>query len=618
MPNYSLILDTKFKPFSYQEMLAPVQAATQAHQVLEEEYGAITAKAGEIASKANEQTDPLAYKMYRQYADDLEARADQLLRYGLNASSRSSMLDLKARFSKEILPIETAYKRREALADEQRKAYAANPTLRYQRYARNMSLDEFINNPSSDYGESFSGALLAQQAGAMAANLKTALTGVGKMKSNGLPFQYEKLIQYGFRPEDIQFAINNPKDPKAAPILNTIIDQVLTANGINRWASPELLNEARAFANMGLYNAIGQTQIKDYKDDFGARVAADAINRRATAAQQAQIEHERALKGKMWHFADSHLYGERDEKNSAIRARRGNYSRRGFTQRDGTVTVTGARTAKRGAQIYDYIYMARTAKTDADKLKYAQLAYRAAYGKEYSYPGIQKAKGKTVSELLVPHIIKFAENSTAGSFYHDLRKANVSRDDIIRGNWTSDNQDLIRTNYSTTMQTRVPVVESVTHNLNSTAGKEIFNTVAAALGNSNVTTMRINSRGEVVPGSETINLLKLNKGKTDADKVYVSRVSLIPTSPGKMAFTLSNGKVVVLDKTQIGDVFGESTAAGLMRASNMYVSGNTNESATGLHNMNALMGTATTLWDNPEAEGTGTVDFTWDYGDDLK
>ena len=102
---------------------------------------------------ANEQSDPYAYKMYKTYADDLESRAEQLMRYGLNASSRKGMLDMRARYSKEIVPIETAYKKREALAAEQRKAIAQNPTMLYQRMANTISLDDFIRNPSLDYGE---------------------------------------------------------------------------------------------------------------------------------------------------------------------------------------------------------------------------------------------------------------------------------------------------------------------------------------------------------------------------------------------------------------------------------------------------------------------------------
>ena len=126
--------------------------------------------------------------MYKGYSDDLRDRADTLLREGLNASSRKGMLDMRARYSKEIAPIENAYKRREELAAEQRKAYAANPTLRYERYANAMSLDDFIKNPSIDYGRSYSGALLTQQVAQAAANYANVLTREGKLKSLGLPY----------------------------------------------------------------------------------------------------------------------------------------------------------------------------------------------------------------------------------------------------------------------------------------------------------------------------------------------------------------------------------------------------------------------------------------------
>ena len=295
MANYNLVLDTKFKPFSYSEMLAPVLAATQAHQALEEEYGDLAQKASVFDGLANEQTDPYAYKMYKTFANDLEARAEQLMKYGLTPSSRKGMLDMRTRYSKEIIPIELAYKRREELAKEQRDASKVNPTLFYQRQAAQMSLDDFIKNPSLDYGASYSGELLAQQAGEMAESLKQVLTGRSKLKGIGLPFQYEQLLQYGFTPEDIRLAINDPTNPKAAPILNTIVEQVLDASGIRKWASREQMARARAFANRGLYKAIGTTSIKNFTDTFGEKNALDAIShaRSVAAARAAQREKER-------------------------------------------------------------------------------------------------------------------------------------------------------------------------------------------------------------------------------------------------------------------------------------------------------------------------------------
>ena len=318
MANYSLVINSRFSPFSYQEMLAPVLMATQAHQELENQYGELSTKANIWEEMANEQTDPYAYKMYKTYANDLEEKAGQLAREGLNASSRRDMLNMRARYSKEITPIETAYKRREELAAEQRKASLSNPTMFYQRNASTMSLDDFIRNPSIDYGERYSGALLAQQVGQMATNLKTALTGKGKLKGIGLPYQYEQLLQYGYTPEQIQQAITNPQEGN--PVLNTIVEQALAASGMKSWASPEQLAQARAYANQGLYNAIGKTEFKNFTDSFSMQ---DALARRAEAREaerQKQASLNRLAINPLNIYSSRELNAEEKKYNDNIKA----------------------------------------------------------------------------------------------------------------------------------------------------------------------------------------------------------------------------------------------------------------------------------------------------------
>lgn len=120
MANY-IVSGSKFRPFSYAEMLQPVQSATVAHQELENQYGELATKASVWEEMANEQTDPYAYKMYKTYANDLEEQAGQLAREGLNAASRRDMLNMRARYSKEITPIEQAYTARQKQAEEQQK-----------------------------------------------------------------------------------------------------------------------------------------------------------------------------------------------------------------------------------------------------------------------------------------------------------------------------------------------------------------------------------------------------------------------------------------------------------------------------------------------------------------
>lgn len=276
--------------------------------------------------------------MYKNYATDLEARADDLLRNGLNVSSRRGMMAMKARYSKEIIPIEQAFKRREELAKEQRNN--ADKTMFYQRDARTMSLDDFINDPALDYGQSFSGAMLAKMTGDMATNLKTAMTDRSKLKGIGLPFQYEQLIQYGYTPEQIRFAIENPNSEKAVPVLNTIVQQALDSSGMASWATPAQMAQARAYATQGLYNAIGQTTIKDYKDEAGLiKYKADLDDRnnarahaRAAAAQQAQERRNNRL---------SPLALREQAEVTAANKQIEDYIRQGYLMRkDGKVVLT--------------------------------------------------------------------------------------------------------------------------------------------------------------------------------------------------------------------------------------------------------------------------------------
>lgn len=636
MANYSLILDTKFKPFSYQEMVAPVLAATQAHQAIEEEYGNLSAKASVWENMANEQTDPYAYKMYKTYSDDLQKRADDLMKYGLNASSRKGMLDMRTRYSKEILPIETAYKRRDELMKEQRNAQAANPTLRYQRMAKDISLDDFIKNPSLDYGASYSGALLTQQVAQAAANYAKVLTEEGKLESLGLPYQFKSKIRHGASPEEILAVINNAAlegHQGAVNFLRSIRDQVLQSSGVAKWADPATMAEFTSFANQGLYSALGQTEVKNYADQFGMQSALQnqahrhrmAEAREAGRAQAAAMAQQ-TKKAKMWAFKDNKLIG----KKSGSAGEWENYKKRGFITKDGKLSSIGLRNANLGNRIHNYIWQAEHAKTPAERYKYATLAYRAAYGKDpyqkpinaYSssnYLG-RPIKGGRAGEVYMANtptpyldtnsIIKSAKASSQYKLYSSMRSIGISKNDLSKNYFSASNQSKFSTAYNVNVGN--PVVGQLTHTLSDGSGKELMVSISSTLGNQKVSSVNITNNGTITGGTTKTNLLSLNKdGKIN---VFVKHLSLVPSSPGTAILTLSNGQKVMLTTKQMNDVFGESITNSLITNSNLYIHGNNNESALGLHNLNEIMGTATTQWGNPDAQGTGLLDFPYDNG----
>lgn len=292
MANYSLVIGSQFKPFSYSEMLQPVLMATQAHQELENQYGELATKASVWEEMANEQTDPYAYKMYKTYANDLEEQAGQLAREGLNAASRRDMLNMRARYSKEITPIEQAYTARQKQAEQQQQALLQDPTLMLSRRASTTSLDDYIRNPQLAY-ESYSGKLItAQAASAASALAKEMQENPRKWRSILGNSYYETMMQKGFSSQAVLQAIQD--NPNAAPQLTRIVEDAINSSGVKNWGDQATIARAIDYAKQGLWSAVGETQYQTL-DNWRAKMAEQeamqirADKRKAEAAQQAKL-----------------------------------------------------------------------------------------------------------------------------------------------------------------------------------------------------------------------------------------------------------------------------------------------------------------------------------------
>lgn len=279
MANYSLVIGSQFKPFSYSEMLQPVLMATQAHQELENQYGELATKASVWEEMANEQTDPYAYKMYKTYANDLEEQAGQLAREGLNAASRRDMLNMRARYSKEIVPIEQAYALRQKQAEQQQQALLQDPTLMLSRRAATTSLDDYIRNPQLDY-ETYSGKLITAQAASAASALAREMQEKPRKWRDILGNSYyETMMQKGFSSQAVLQAIQD--NPNAAPQLTRIVEDAINSSGVRNWGDQATIARAIDYAKQGLWSAVGETQYQ-ILDNWRAKMAAqEAMQKRA-------------------------------------------------------------------------------------------------------------------------------------------------------------------------------------------------------------------------------------------------------------------------------------------------------------------------------------------------
>ena len=258
MANYSLVVNSKFQPFSFERYIQPYQMYGEAYKEIENQYGELATKASVWEEMANEQTDPYAYKMYKTYANDLEEQAGQLAREGLNAASRRDMLNMRARYSKEITPIEQAYTARQKQAEQQQQALLQDPTLMLSRRAATTSLDDYIRNPQLAY-ESYSGKLItAQAASAASALAKEMQEKPRKWRSILGNSYYETMMQKGFSSQAVLQAIQD--NPNAAPQLTRIVEDVINSSGVRNWGDQATIAKAIDYAKQGLWSAVGETQ----------------------------------------------------------------------------------------------------------------------------------------------------------------------------------------------------------------------------------------------------------------------------------------------------------------------------------------------------------------------
>lgn len=287
MANYNLVVNSTFKPFTFDEYIKPYQLYGEAYKAQEDALSELSAKANVWEELANEETDPETYKMYKKYATDLQTQADNLSKYGLNPGSRSALMDLKGRYSKEITPIEQAYTRRRTLADEQREARSKDDTILFDKEANTISLDDLISNPELSY-TNYSGKTLASQVGtAVKARAKEMRDNPRVWKNILGDSYYESRMQTGYTNDEVQAAINGDKN--APPELLAIVEDTITSSGIKDWKNSDALARAYTYARQGLNEGVGEVNYQVLE------------NWRAKLAEQeaAKLREELAKQGKL-------------------------------------------------------------------------------------------------------------------------------------------------------------------------------------------------------------------------------------------------------------------------------------------------------------------------------
>lgn len=332
MANYNLVVNSTFKPFTYEDYIKPYEAYGKAYREVEDALSELDTKASIWEGMANKETDPEAYATYSKYAEDLRNQADILATKGLNGTSRKSMLDMKKRYNSDIVPIENAYNTRKDLIDKQRAALDKDGTMLFDFDASTLSLDDLIKDPTKMY-KSYSGATLASQVGTVAKTLADQLRSNPGEWKKVLGNQYYELIeQRGFRPEEIMEVINNKEG--GSEVLRGMVEDAIASSGIKGWNNADVLERAYDFANQGLWSAEGTEERKQVSNK-----AYDYAMQNWLAKEKEKREVER-LKTQTGGFAINplNIYSSKDPDSAALNINK--YSKYFTKDKDGNTILT--------------------------------------------------------------------------------------------------------------------------------------------------------------------------------------------------------------------------------------------------------------------------------------
>lgn len=277
MPNYSLVINSRFNPFSYQELATPAIRATEAHQAIDDAYGELSTKASIWENMANEQTDPKTYRQYKKYADGLKQQADILATQGLSVNSRSALNNIRARYSSDIIPIEQAY---QARAEEAKTQYAGRAQgMIYEGDAATSSLDRYLGNPQIRYNQANSQEGF-KRLGLAAAAIAKGLSDYGRGK-NLDSYTGTFLQRHGYTGANVAQAINDVQkimqgdtNVQTNGVLRALLQDEMNVAGVSNWNNQAAKMDYFNRVAPALYQAVGQTSISPMSL-FGPRLAAE-------------------------------------------------------------------------------------------------------------------------------------------------------------------------------------------------------------------------------------------------------------------------------------------------------------------------------------------------------
>lgn len=217
-----LRLNTKFNPFTYDELVRPLADYGKAYKEVEDAYSTLSEQTEAFRDEVNQANSPTAYKMYKQYSDSLNTVVEDFSK-GMTGTNRAHLLRMKRDYARNIEPIAKASEAMKA-ANALRDKAGPDAIFEVNRYS---SLDDFLGGKTANNRYQSASAITSKTAAITEAVMKEALQDPEFKKVLGGQ-QYMITTHTGGSYEDLMAAIaNNPMaQSKFAAIKKQVMKEV--------------------------------------------------------------------------------------------------------------------------------------------------------------------------------------------------------------------------------------------------------------------------------------------------------------------------------------------------------------------------------------------------------
>lgn len=251
MANTYITSGTRFRPYTFAEMLQPVQLYTEAYDEVENELSNLDIMAADIAGKLSNPKDKKLKDLYNNFNTELENAFTSLYSDGLNSQTRRKLNTLKAQYTEHINPINEAYKSYQEDQKYWTKIAMEHPEYIIER--GDLSIADYMhgNTPGGRTANTEDIYNKALKATAGASGRFSKILGPTGILGNQY-YQYK--TQQGISQdivEDIRYVIDNPKSREAKEFLSTEEGRALY----------DIVQERRRVSNYDSFSTTGKNRI---------------------------------------------------------------------------------------------------------------------------------------------------------------------------------------------------------------------------------------------------------------------------------------------------------------------------------------------------------------------